>query len=80
MNKRGVGVIFCLISSILFSTRYIAAAIFMSGVLSWDKGLFDAGLEYVGTPLLFLSILSLIVGIIYLVWEENLHEKKNNKE
>ncbi|MBS5988027.1 hypothetical protein [Clostridium sp.] len=76
MNKRGVGAIFCLIASILFSARYIAAAIFMSGVLSWDAGLFQAGLEYVGTPLLYLSILSLIVGVGYLVWEE----RGNNKE
>ena len=45
MNKRGVGAIFCLIASILFSARYIAAAIFMSGVLSWDAGLFQADLN-----------------------------------
>ena len=70
MNKRGVGVVFCFISAMLFSVRYLAAAIFMSGVLSWDAGLFNAGLEYVGTPLLVFSILSLLVGIVYLILAE----------
>ncbi len=42
----------------------------MSGVSSWNAALFAAGLEYVGTPLLVLSALSLIVGGGYLVWAE----------
>lgn len=79
MSKRGVGALFCLIASILFSARYIAAAIFMSGVSSWNSDLFKAGLEYVGTPLLHLSMLSLIVGVGYLVWEEILDKKENSK-
>ena len=70
MNRRGVGAIFCLISAILFSARYMTAAMFMSGVVSWDESLFAGGLEYVGSPLLVLSIISLIVGIVYLLWEE----------
>lgn len=79
MSKRCVGALFCLIASILFSVRYIAAAIFMSGVSSWDSSLFQAGLEYVGNPLLYLSIISLIVGVGYLFGGEILDEKKNNK-
>lgn len=75
MGKRGVGAIFCLIAAILFSTRYLAAAVFMSGVSSWDRVLFAAGLEYVGSPLLTLSIVSLIIGIGYLAWAE-VSEKK----
>jgi hypothetical protein len=34
------------------ATRYLVAAIFMSGVASWDATMFEAGLEYVGSPLL----------------------------
>lgn len=34
MNNKGVGAIFCLISAILISARYISAAVFMSGVNS----------------------------------------------
>ena len=70
MTKRSVGSVFCVISAILFSARYMAAAIFMSGVSSWSRGLFVTGLEYVGTPLLWGSIISLIVGLRYLIWAE----------
>lgn len=70
MNKRGAGVIFCLIAAILLSTRYIAAAIFMAGGSSWDSNLFSAGLSYVGTTLTTLSVISAIIGIGYLVCAE----------
>ena len=70
MNKRGAGAIFCLIAAILFSARYVSAAIFMSNVISWDASLFEAGLEYVGNPLLVGSIISLIIGVAYLLWAE----------
>ena len=70
MSRRSTGTIFCLIATILFSVRYIAAAIFMSGTSSWSEELFYSGLNYIGTPLLYSSIVSLIVGIGYLVWAE----------
>ena len=70
MNKRGTGVAFCFIATMLFASRYIAAAIFGSGVTSWEKSLFNGMLEYVGSPLLILSAISLIAGIGYLVWAE----------
>lgn len=66
MNNKGVGAIFCLISAILASTRYIAAAIFMSNVTSWDSSLFQAGLSYVGSPLKVAAIVALIAGICFL--------------
>ena len=70
MNRRITGAIFCLIAGLLFAARYIAAAVFMSNVSSWDSDLFAAGLEHQGPALLILSIISLIAGIIYLVWAE----------
>lgn len=66
MNNKGVGAIFCLISAILISAKYIAAAIFMSGVTSWDAELFAEGLEYVGPFLMVISFIALIVGILFL--------------
>ena len=66
MNNKGVGAIFCLISAILASARYIAAAIFMSNVTSWDSSLFQAGLSYVGSPLKVAAIVALIAGICFL--------------
>lgn len=76
MSRRGTGAIFCLIAALLFAARYITAAIFMSGSSSWDSLLFSAALEYQGLGLLILSIISLIVGISYLVWAE-IKDKKN---
>ena len=68
MNNKGVGSVFCLISALLMCARYVSAAIFMSGVSSWDSELFAAGLLYVGTPLKTASIVSLIAGILFLVY------------
>ena len=48
MNKRTAGVMFCLIAGVLFAIRYIVAALFMSGVSSWNAMIFAAGLEYQG--------------------------------
>ncbi|GLC78180.1 hypothetical protein [Lacrimispora brassicae] len=77
MGKRGVGSTFCFIASVLFSARYISAAIFMSGLSStWDSELFASGLEYAGTPLRTLSIVSFIIGVGYLVWAEVSEKKK----
>lgn len=70
MNKRGTGTVFCIIAAFLYVSRYIVAAIFLSGVTSWYGDLFQAGLEYVGSSLQTLSIISFAVGIIYLIWAE----------
>lgn len=75
MNKRGTGTVFCAIAAFLFASRYIAAAIFMSNTSSWSPDFFEAGLEYVGIPLLTLSGVSLLIGIIYLIWQE-IEERK----
>lgn len=80
MNKRGTGVIFCLIAAILYASRYLAAAIFMSGVVSWDADLFKAGLEYVGPSLLICSVISLVIGCAYLIWAEIEAAKKKEEE
>jgi len=70
MNKRGAGVSFCFIAAFLFSVRYISAAIFGSGVSSWNRGLFNSMLRYTGNTLVVLSIISLGAGIVYLVMAE----------
>ncbi len=69
MNNKGIGTIFCLISAVMMSARYIAAAIFMCGVSSWNNELFTAGLEYVGSPLKIWSVISLITGIAFIVYD-----------
>lgn len=66
MNNKGVGVIFCLISAILFSAKYISAAMFMSNLATQDASLFKNGLEYVGPFLSIEAILAMIIGILFL--------------
>ena len=66
MNDKGVGAVFCLIAAILTGVRYISAAVFMSGVASWDRSLFLAGLEYVGPGLKTASVIALAAGILFL--------------
>lgn len=70
MNRRATGVAFIAIAAFLFATRYLAAAIFGSGISSWSEQLFQSMLEYVGTTLVTLSGISLVVGIVYLIWGE----------
>ena len=77
MSKRGTGVAFIAIAAFLFSAKYISAAIFGSGVLSWDKELFNAILSYVGSPLSVGSIFALIIGVAYITWGE--YEEFKNK-
>lgn len=70
MNKRTAGVGLLAIGAFLYATRYIAAAIFGSGVASFSTELFRAMLQYVGIAPLIWSILAAIAGIAYLVWAE----------
>lgn len=79
MNNKGIGAVFCLISAILISAKCISAAIFMSGVNTWDATLFAAGLGYVGPFLSIASAVALIVGLLFLgygVYEEIRKNKK----
>jgi len=75
MSRRMAGVSLIAISALLFSTRYLSAAIFGSGVSSWNSELFQAMLTYVGNELVTLSGMALIGGILYLVWAELDHRK-----
>ncbi len=81
MNKRGTGISFIAIAALLFSSKYIAAAIFGSNVVSWDEELFKAMLSYIGNPLSTMSFWSLLIGIVYIGWaeyEEIIAKKKAN--
>ncbi len=79
MNNKGIGVVFCLISAILVSAKYLSAAIFISGGTTWDATLFAAGLEYVGPFLSIASVVALIIGILFLGYGIYEEIKKNKK-
>ena len=70
MGRRAAGVGLCFIAAFLYSSRYITAAIFGSGVSSWSAELFDTMLQYVGNSITTLSIIALAAGIVYLVLAE----------
>ena len=67
MNRRAAGAAFCAIAAFLLAVRYLCAAIYGSGMTMWDHQAFRSLLGDVGAPLLVFSILSLVVGIFYLI-------------
>ncbi len=69
MGRRSIGLGFCGIAAFLFAARYIGGAIYFSN-LAAGGGSFNSLLQGFGGSLLVLSIISLIVGAIYLVWGE----------
>lgn len=75
MNKHGIGVLFCIIATILIATHYLSTAIYLSNTQSWSKELFISGLGYTGYFLDILSVIAWVIGIICLF----LGEKTNNK-
>lgn len=70
MSRRTTGVMLVAVAAQLFSMRYLAAAIFGSGISSWSSELFNAMLQYVGPALLTWSRIALVAGLVYLVWVE----------
>ena len=66
MNNKGVGVVFCLIASILMAARYVTAGIYMGGLSTMSSELFRAGLDYIGPALPIAAIAALAVGVIFL--------------
>ena len=70
MSRRTAGVMLLFVAALLYSTRYLAAAIFGSGISSWSTQLFTAMLQNVGPGLLIWSRLALITGLVYLLWAE----------
>lgn len=70
MTRRTTGNVLLLISALLYSTRYLCAAIFGSSLTSWSTDLFNAMLTSVGGQFVTLSIIALVAGIGYLVWAE----------
>ncbi len=69
MERRSLGLGFCGIAAFLFAARYIGAAIYFSG-FSQGGALFSSLLPEFGISLLALSIISLIMGIVYLILGE----------
>ncbi|MNJ43240.1 hypothetical protein D3C77_382380 [compost metagenome] len=59
-----------IISAFLYSTRYLAAAIYGSNSSAWNADLFNEMLSYIGNGPTILSTIALILGITYLLVAE----------
>ena len=79
MNRRGAGVVFCVIAAICFLGRYLCAAIYLMGGSTWSAELYESGLRYVGDSLLYVSGIALIVGIVYLILAEAEYERNKQQ-
>lgn len=70
MSRRTTGTLLIVVSAILYSARYLSAAIFGASLANWSADLFNAMLEYVGQDLVTWSLVALVAGLVYLVWAE----------
>ncbi|KPC72463.1 hypothetical protein ADL26_13940 [Thermoactinomyces vulgaris] len=61
------GVIFCLISSILFATRYIAPALNTKVSVGSNFPIF---LDFIGDELKIASFIALLIGVSYIILGE----------
>jgi|LGOV01.1.fsa_nt_gb thiamine transporter ThiT len=66
MNKRGTGVLFILISTILYCTKYISAIIWFTEYDGNNKEIFNAKLNYIGSSFDGLILIALLIGVVYL--------------
>jgi hypothetical protein len=79
VSRRGVGFGFCAVAAFLFAARFVCAAIFGSAVTSWDAEGFQAMYRYVGSGLTTAALISLVVGIVYLVAGELLDLQRRGR-
>ena len=70
MSRRKTGVTFIAISALLFTTRFISAAIWGSGFTSWNTERFHTLLGYVDQGLTTYAVVALVFGALYILWAE----------
>ncbi|MFI8684725.1 hypothetical protein [Rossellomorea sp. NPDC077527] len=77
MNKQLIGSMFFLMTTILYSTKYIAAAIAGADSGTWSEEDFSFYVSF--TPDIFnvLMYLTMGVGVIYFVWGFLIMKKKH---
>jgi hypothetical protein len=69
MSRRTTGTMLLAVSALLYIARYVAAAIFGSGMMGWSSENFRALMQYVGPDLTHWSAAALVFGVLYL-WAE----------
>lgn len=70
MDKKILGGIFILTSGILYSSMYISASIYGSGDGPKSKDLFKTYLGYTSDGLIIPIIITLIIGVGFIIYSE----------
>ncbi|MGD8822239.1 MAG: hypothetical protein PVG63_03985 [Anaerolineales bacterium] len=70
MNRRALGFGFIALSTLLYVSRFIAAAIYGSSQTTWNAELFQGLLGYVDQGLSTAAIVGLALGVIFIAWSE----------
>lgn len=70
MSRRTTGALLLVVSTILYMTRYLTAAILGSSTQGWSADLFAAMLQHVGYDLTTWSLVALIAALVYLIGAE----------
>lgn len=70
MNRRGAGVAFCFIGSLLYISRYACTSIYGSNQNFKNVVTYNILLEGIGMNLTKLSLVFFIIGFGYLIWSE----------
>ncbi|WP_040982898.1 hypothetical protein [Oceanobacillus jeddahense] len=69
MDKSLIGSLLLLISAIFYATRYISGSILMINSGEWSQEEYSLYLTYIPSGLMIFTVISLILGIVLIVWE-----------
>lgn len=70
MTRRSLGLGFCGIAAFLFASRYLCAAIYATTLPQSNGSIFRQFYDYIGSDLTAAAVVSLAVGIAYIIWGE----------
>lgn len=70
MSRRTAGIALMAIAGWLYTTRFLAAAIWGSGFSTWNAEHFANLLGYVDRGLTVWSLTAFSAGLVYLLWSE----------
>ncbi len=72
MKRQSLGLGFCGIAAFLFASRYVCAAIYATTLTPRDIDSYAFGrfYGYIGPGTTVAALVSLIVGIVYIIWGE----------
>jgi len=70
MSRRTVGVVFIAIAAFLYATRFICGTLLLVNLNVINHDMLVSALQSLGSGLTLFSLLSLVIGAFYLMWEE----------